>query len=131
VPSEAATYAGYLTQVLQEEEMQRHLAAHPRLGRTFKPLCRMLGIDAAVLLLPPTERKPWRRRKAMGSAALAHPTPQTNSDTAALKEPSRAAIMKAINTRRWPSIEQQANPRRYPFYPTDQTGTGDSDEKSG
>jgi hypothetical protein len=61
----------------------------------------------------------------MGSAALAHPTSVTD---ASWKEPSRAAIMKAINTRRWPSIEMQARPDRYKWTPTDGAGTGDKDK---
>jgi hypothetical protein len=54
----------------------------------------------------------------MGSAALAHPTGVT--DGTAWKEPSRATIIKAINTRRWPSIEMQANPERYRWTPEEE-----------
>jgi hypothetical protein len=118
VQGEAATYAGHLTQLLQQENMQRHLAEHPRLGRTFRPLCRMLGIDPAVLRLPPVERKPRRRRKAMGSAALTHPTNQTNSDGAERKDPPWSATKRVIATRPGPSIEMQANPKKYPWYPS-------------
>jgi hypothetical protein len=132
VPYEAASYASQLTHLLQEEEMQRHLAAEPRLGRAFRPMCRMLGIDPAVLRLPPVERqkRPRRGGKATGSAAPVHPTDETNSDGAAWKEPSRAAIERIIATRRWPSIEMQARPERYRWIP-DETARADADEKSG
>jgi hypothetical protein len=137
---EAAGYASQLSHWLQDEEMKRHLAATPRLGRALRPLCRMLGMDLALLGLSSVQRKtraktacagtgrPRRGGKAMGSAALAHPTSVT--DGAAWKEPSRAAIMKAINTRRWPSIEMQARPERHRWYPMEPAGP-DGDKKSG
>jgi hypothetical protein len=44
---EAAGYASQLSYLLQDEEMKRHLATTPRLGRALRPLCRMLGMDLA------------------------------------------------------------------------------------
>jgi hypothetical protein len=132
---EAAGFASQLSHLLQDEEMKRHLAATPRLGRALWPMCRMLGMDRALLGLPPAERKrrteaacggtgrPRRGGKVMGCASLVHPTSET-------KEPSRAAIVKAINTRRWPSIEMQARPERYRWYPMEPAGPGDTDKNS-
>jgi hypothetical protein len=128
VPCEAASYASQLSHLLQEEEMQLRLAAEPRLGRAFRPMCRMLGIDPAVLRLPPVERKPRRSQKVTGRPSGTHPTGQTTSDCAEWKEPSRAAIKRAIATRRSPSIEMQANSKRYPWYPTEGAGTGEAEK---
>jgi hypothetical protein len=143
---EAAGFASQLSHLLQDEEMKRHLAASPRLGRALWPLCKMLGMDPALLGFSPVERKQRRivaesgavgagtgrhRRsgQVMGRPAGTHPTIVT--DAAAWKEPSRAAIMREINTRRWPSIEMQARPERYRWYPMEPAGPGDTDEKSG
>jgi hypothetical protein len=132
-----ANHASQLTHLLNDEEMKRHLAAAPQLGRALRPLCRMLGIDPMLLGLPPAERKkraveegaatgrPRRGGQVMGSASLAHPTIVPHS------EPSRAAIKRAIATRPWPSIEMQANPKHYPWYPMEPDGPGDGGEKSG
>ena len=49
MPSYAATYAGQLRVVLAEPGMVALLAACPQAVRILKPLCRMLGIETAVL----------------------------------------------------------------------------------
>ena len=45
---EAAAYYGYLEALLAEIETQAALAAAPRAGRILRPICRMLGVSAAV-----------------------------------------------------------------------------------
>jgi hypothetical protein len=134
---EAAGYAGQLSHWLQDPEMQKHLAATPRMAKALRPICKMLGIDPTLLGEPPAEPKklaeaagastgrPRRGGKVMGSAPLAHPTGCADA------EPSRAEIKRIIATRRAPSIEMQANPRRYPWYPTEEVGTGETEKNSG
>lgn len=45
---EAAAYLGYLEALLAEIETQVVLAGAPRAGRVLRPICRMLGVSAAV-----------------------------------------------------------------------------------
>ena len=49
VPSDAAGFAAHLRMVLAEPEMVGLLAAAPQAARVLAPVCRMLGIEAAVL----------------------------------------------------------------------------------
>jgi hypothetical protein len=65
----------------------------------------------------------------MGRPSGTHPTSVT--DGAAWKEPSRATIMKAINTRRWPSIEMQERPDRYKWIPAEATEPREREKDSG
>jgi hypothetical protein len=53
VPQEAACFAGQMRGVLAEPEMVALLAAAPQARRVLAPLCRMLGIEAAVLVPAP------------------------------------------------------------------------------
>ncbi len=50
VPQEAACFAGQMRGVLAEPEMVALLAAAPQARRVLAPLCRMLGIETAVLV---------------------------------------------------------------------------------
>jgi hypothetical protein len=127
VPYEAAGFASQLTHLLQDPDMKRHLAATPRLGRALWPLCRMLGMDRALLSLPPIERKPRRATAEDGDAATGGDRPRRRRPG----EPSRAEIMRVINTRRWPSIEQQARPGRYRWYPQEIAEAEDTEKNSG
>jgi hypothetical protein len=138
---DVAGHASQLSHLLEhDEEIRRLLAEWPQIGRALRPLCRMLGIDPALVGLSRAERKKrpetagagmGRRRrggKVMGRSSGTHPTVETNSDDAAWKEPSRAVIVKAINTRRWPSIEQQARPEKYRWTPVDRPEKGERNE---
>jgi hypothetical protein len=49
VPYQAACFAGQIRTVLAEPEMVEFLIAVPQARRVLGPLCRMLGIEAAVL----------------------------------------------------------------------------------
>lgn len=49
VPGEAACFASQLRAQLAEPDMVALLAASPRAGRVLAPLCRMLGLERAVL----------------------------------------------------------------------------------
>jgi hypothetical protein len=122
---EAAGFASQLAHLLQDEEMKRHLAATPRLGRALWPVCRMLGMDPALLGFSPVERK---KRPVAAEAAEAgsadDPPRRRRRRCAEGREPTRAEIMRKINTRRWPSIEMQARPERYRWYPMEGAGPG-------
>ncbi len=50
VPYHAAGYASQLRYLLADPEMAAMLAATPRLGKLLRPLCRMLGIEAELLV---------------------------------------------------------------------------------
>jgi len=50
VPCEAANFSSQLRGVLAEPEMQGLLAASAQARRVLAPVCRMLGIEAAVLM---------------------------------------------------------------------------------
>jgi hypothetical protein len=39
--------------------------------------------------------------------------------------------MREINTRRWPSIEMQARPDRYRWFPEEGAGPGEREKESG
>ena len=58
VPSEAACYAGQMSCLLAEPEMVALLVASPQARRVLAPLCRMLGIEAALLTPPGAVRAP-------------------------------------------------------------------------
>ena len=45
---EAAAYLGYLEALLSEVQAQAALAGAPGAGRILRPICRMLGVSAAV-----------------------------------------------------------------------------------
>jgi hypothetical protein len=129
---EAAGFASQLAHLLQDEEMKRHLAATPRLGRALWPLCRMLGMDPALLGFSPMKRK--RRRAATEDGAADNggdPPRRRRRQCAEGREPTRAVIMREINTRRWPSIEMQARPERYRWYPMEASEPGKGEKDSG
>ena len=50
---ESAAYAGQVEHLLADPEMKALLAGSPQAGRMLRPLCRMLGIEAGLELLPP------------------------------------------------------------------------------
>jgi hypothetical protein len=129
---EAAGFGSQLSHLLQDEEMKRHLAATPRLGKALWPVCRMLGIDRALLGLSPVERK--RRRTAREDREAGNdgdPPRRRRRQCAEGHEPSRAVIMREINTRRWPSIEMQARPDRYRWFPEEGAGPEERQKESG
>jgi hypothetical protein len=131
---EAAGYASQLSHWLQDPQVQKHLAATPRMARALRPICRMLGIDRALLGLPPVERK--RRQAAAGASVMGRPSgthraTATTSGDGKDREPSRAEIKRIMATRRWPSIEMQANPARYKWYPQEPDDPGKTEENSG
>jgi len=71
VPCEAANRASQLRHLLGEPEMQALLGASPQARRVLAPLCRMLGIEAALLTggvarvveAPPEQDRPARSGK--------------------------------------------------------------------
>lgn len=50
VPYEAAGFASQLRHTLSDPEMVALLAASPRLGAVLRPLCRMLGLEPALVM---------------------------------------------------------------------------------
>lgn len=50
VPWEAACFAGQLRVVLADPEMVALIAASPRAGSILRPLCRMLGLEAELIM---------------------------------------------------------------------------------
>jgi hypothetical protein len=52
VPCDGGNLAGQIGHLLAKPEMAELIAATPRMGRLLRPLCHMLGIDAAVLIPP-------------------------------------------------------------------------------
>ncbi|MBV8094641.1 MAG: hypothetical protein JOY71_20440 [Acetobacteraceae bacterium] len=59
---ESAAFAGQVEHLLGDPEMKALLAGSPQAGRMLGPLCRMLGIEAGLELLP-------RRRRVRASPA--------------------------------------------------------------
>ena len=68
---EAAAYLGYLETLLAEIETQAALAAAPRAGRILRPICRMLGVFAALTpKIVPAEATPNIAPRAAAQAVL-------------------------------------------------------------
>lgn len=53
VPTTAAGFASQLRHLLTDPEMVALLSATPQMGELLRPLCRMLGLDAALLMPRP------------------------------------------------------------------------------
>ena len=73
---EAAAYLGYLEALLAEIETQVVLAGAPRAGRVLRPICRMLGVSAAVTpKIIPAEATPHIAPRAVATevAVRKHP----------------------------------------------------------
>ena len=71
---EAAAYLGYLEALLAEIETQVVLAGAPRAGRVLRPICRMLGVSAALTpKIVPSEVTPNIAPTAAGVAVRKHP----------------------------------------------------------
>lgn len=89
--SEIATARGQLTTLLDDPEMIALLATHPTLGRSLRPLCRLLSITPPATLCsapqrPPRAPKPGKtptpRRHKSQFFAQAQPAPQASRFTA-------------------------------------------------
>ncbi len=89
--SEIATARGQLTTLLDDPDMIALLATHPTLGRSLRPLCRLLGITPPGHLCsapqrPPRAPKPRKtptpRRRKPQCCAQARPAPHASRFTA-------------------------------------------------
>jgi hypothetical protein len=71
VPYEAAGFAENLRRVLAEPEMVALLSATPRMGALLRPLCLMLGIEAALVSPVVAAVEPGVAAVAVGEAGSA------------------------------------------------------------
>ena len=76
---EAAAFMGYLENLLAEIATQMALAGVPRAGRILRPVCRMLGVSAAVTpkMVPKVAATPEvvRRLEVSEGSKSPHPGP--------------------------------------------------------
>jgi hypothetical protein len=75
VPCHAAGFAAQLRLQLADPEMVALLAASPQARRVLAPLCRMLGIEAALLTPRPADPPAEVPRAAEGLARAGEPRP--------------------------------------------------------
>ena len=69
----AAFGAGQLQALLAEPEMQTLIATAPQIGRTLRPLCRMLGVRLPPILQKPRPLPTMPRRAEAGRRPAAEP----------------------------------------------------------
>jgi hypothetical protein len=66
---ELAAHRGNLSAILQTPDMAALIAAAPaQMGRTLRPLCRMLGLAPPPSIAPPPRRRPVRQKPRVTSA---------------------------------------------------------------
>ena len=100
VPTEAACRATQLRAVLAEPEMVALIAAAPQATRLLRPLCRMLGLEPALLARPaipataaPRAAPPRPKRPRAARAPALPPPPQLPPNAPAWLREHRPSIV--------------------------------------